>query len=37
VATFVLVQGGGHGGWCYKFVSERICEIAALMNGEKAA
>jgi pimeloyl-ACP methyl ester carboxylesterase len=24
VATFVLVHGGGHGGWCYKFVSERL-------------
>jgi pimeloyl-ACP methyl ester carboxylesterase len=24
VATFILVHGGGHGGWCYKFVAERL-------------
>jgi pimeloyl-ACP methyl ester carboxylesterase len=24
LATFVLVHGGGHGGWCYKFVAERL-------------
>jgi pimeloyl-ACP methyl ester carboxylesterase len=24
VATFVLVHGGGHGGWCYKFVASRL-------------
>jgi pimeloyl-ACP methyl ester carboxylesterase len=24
VATYVLVHGGGHGGWCYKFVAERL-------------
>jgi pimeloyl-ACP methyl ester carboxylesterase len=23
-ATFVLVHGGGHGGWCFKRVSERL-------------
>src|SRR5688572_3434051 len=23
-ATFVLVHGGGHGGWCYKRVTERL-------------
>lgn len=22
--TFVLVHGGGHGGWCYRFVAERL-------------
>jgi pimeloyl-ACP methyl ester carboxylesterase len=24
LATFVLVHGGGHGGWCYKPVTERL-------------
>lgn len=24
MATFVLVHGGGHGGWCYKPVTERL-------------
>ena len=24
MATFVLVHGGGHGGWCYKKVKERL-------------
>jgi len=24
MATFVLVHGGGHGGWCYKLVTERL-------------
>ena len=24
MATYVLVHGGGHGGWCYKFVAERL-------------
>ncbi|MEO5587552.1 MAG: alpha/beta fold hydrolase [Novosphingobium sp.] len=24
MATFVLVHGGGHGGWCYRFVAERL-------------
>ncbi len=24
MATFVLVHGGGHGGWCYKFVAQRL-------------
>ena len=22
MATFVLVHGGGHGGWCYQFVAK---------------
>jgi len=37
VATFVLVPGGGHGGWCYAnlmitepaFVADALREIAA--------
>lgn len=24
MATFVLVHGGGHGGWCYKLVAQRL-------------
>jgi pimeloyl-ACP methyl ester carboxylesterase len=24
VSTFVLVHGGGHGGWCYKLVAEKL-------------
>src|SRR5271167_3978261 len=24
MATYVLVHGGGHGGWCYKFVAARL-------------
>lgn len=24
MATFVLVHGGGHGGWCYKFVAAKL-------------
>jgi pimeloyl-ACP methyl ester carboxylesterase len=24
MATFVLVHGGGHGGWCYQFVARRL-------------
>lgn len=24
MATYVLVHGGGHGGWCYKFVASRL-------------
>lgn len=24
MAIFVLVHGGGHGGWCYKFVAQRL-------------
>jgi pimeloyl-ACP methyl ester carboxylesterase len=24
MASFVLVHGGGHGGWCYRFVAERL-------------
>ncbi|GIX29665.1 MAG: esterase [Porticoccaceae bacterium] len=24
MATFVLVHGGGHGGWCWRFVAERL-------------
>ena len=24
MAIFVLVHGGGHGGWCYRFVAERL-------------
>jgi pimeloyl-ACP methyl ester carboxylesterase len=24
MAKYVLVHGGGHGGWCYKFVAERL-------------
>jgi len=24
MATFVLVHGGGHGGWCYKFVAAEL-------------
>ena len=24
MAVFVLVHGGGHGGWCYRFVAERL-------------
>ena len=24
MATYVLVHGGGHGGWCYDNVSERL-------------
>lgn len=26
MATFVLVHGGGHGGWCYRFVAKRLRE-----------
>ena len=28
MATYVLVHGGGHGGWCYKKVKRRL-EAAA--------
>ena len=24
MATYVLVHGGGHGGWCYKKVKRRL-------------
>jgi alpha-beta hydrolase superfamily lysophospholipase len=24
MATFVLVHGGGHGGWCYQLVARRL-------------
>jgi pimeloyl-ACP methyl ester carboxylesterase len=24
MATFVLVHGGGHGGWCYRFVARQL-------------
>ena len=24
MATFVLVHGGGHGGWCYQFVAKKL-------------
>ena len=24
MAKFVLIHGGGHGGWCYKYVTERL-------------
>lgn len=24
MATYVLIHGGGHGGWCYKFVAGRL-------------
>jgi len=24
MATFVLVHGGGHGGWCYQRVAPRL-------------
>ncbi|WP_369690358.1 alpha/beta fold hydrolase, partial [Nocardia miyunensis] len=24
MATFVLVHGGGHGGWCYRYVRELL-------------
>lgn len=24
MATYVLVPGGGHGGWCYQFVAQML-------------
>lgn len=24
MATYVLVHGGGHGGWCYRKVARRL-------------
>lgn len=32
MATFVLVHGGGHGGWCYKFVTERLRAAGHLVH-----
>jgi pimeloyl-ACP methyl ester carboxylesterase len=32
MATFVLVHGGGHGGWCYKFVAERLRAAGHLVH-----
>ena len=26
MANFLLIHGGGHGGWCYKLVAERLRE-----------
>jgi pimeloyl-ACP methyl ester carboxylesterase len=32
MATFVLVHGGGHGGWCYTFVAERLRAAGHLVH-----
>jgi pimeloyl-ACP methyl ester carboxylesterase len=32
MANFVLVHGGGHGGWCYRFVAERLRAAGHLVH-----
>ena len=28
MATYVLVHGGGHGGWCYQRVADALLQVA---------
>lgn len=32
MANFVLVHGGGHGGWCFRFVAERLRAAGHLVH-----
>lgn len=32
MATFVLVHGGGHGGWCYTLVAERLRALGHVVH-----